>query len=161
MKHRVTKNPLVWLNPRVRLVLTICLTTIVALQVSVVPSRAGQLVLVAGSLDEVGGSSASAHFSVAQSSGGQSTAIGPSLSSHFVVKAGFVYMTAARSGDVNGDGSVSISDVVYVINYIFASGPEPQPYSAGDVNCDGLVSISDAVYLINYIFAGGSPPCLM
>src|SRR5690606_3962317 len=108
-----------------------------------------------------GGSSASPHFTVTQASGGQSTAIGPSLSSHFVVKAGFVYMTAARSGDVNADGSVSISDVVYVINYIFASGPEPQPYSSGDVNCDGIVSISDAVYLITYIFAGGSPPCLM
>lgn len=161
MKRRVTKDSPAWLNLRVRLVWRICRLSIIVLQLCVLPCQAEQLVLVAGSLDEVGGSSVSAHFTVAQSSGGQSTAIGPSLSSHFVVKAGFVYMTAARSGDVNADGFVSISDVVYVINYIFASGPEPQPYLAGDVNCDGMVSISDAVYLISYIFAGGPLPCLM
>jgi virginiamycin B lyase len=30
------------------------------------------------------------------------------------------------SGDVNGDGTVDVSDVFYVINFLFASGPAPQ-----------------------------------
>ncbi len=62
-------------------------------------------------------------------------------------------------GDVDGNGSVSIADVVYIINYIFAGGPAPNPLAAADVDCSGGVSIADAVYIINYIFAGGAAPC--
>ncbi len=62
-------------------------------------------------------------------------------------------------GDANGSGLISISDAVFLINYIFAGGPAPVPVPAGDANCSGAVSISDAVYLINYIFGGGLAPC--
>ncbi len=62
-------------------------------------------------------------------------------------------------GDADGSGMVTISDAVYLINYIFAGGPAPNPLLSGDVDCTGAVSISDAVYLINYIFAGGPAPC--
>lgn len=68
--------------------------------------------------------------------------------------------TAWLPGDADGDGLVNISDAVYLIQYIFAGGPIPQPVlEAGDADCDGLVNISDAVYLIQYIFAGGPAPC--
>ena len=62
-------------------------------------------------------------------------------------------------GDVNNNGVVTISDVVFMIKYIFGGGPAPNPASIGDVNCNGFVSISDVVYLIAYIFAGGPAPC--
>lgn len=64
-------------------------------------------------------------------------------------------------GDANGTGTLTISDAVHLINYIFAGGPAPTPYPlcSGDANCDCVVSISDAVYMINYIFAGGPAPC--
>lgn len=62
-------------------------------------------------------------------------------------------------GDANSDGIVDIDDVVLIIEYIFAGGPEPDPYEAGDVNCSGEIDIDDAVYLIGYIFDGGPPPC--
>jgi PKD repeat protein len=62
-------------------------------------------------------------------------------------------------GDADANGFVNISDAVYLINYIFAGGPAPNPLEAGDVDCNGFVNISDAVYLINYIFAGGPAPC--
>jgi len=61
-------------------------------------------------------------------------------------------------GDANTDGKISISDVVYLINYLFKNGPSPNPFEAGDDNCDGKISISDVVYLINYLFKGGPPP---
>ncbi|MCC6961887.1 MAG: hypothetical protein IT585_01405 [candidate division Zixibacteria bacterium] len=61
-------------------------------------------------------------------------------------------------GDADGSGGVSISDAVYLINYIFAGGPAPNPMAAGDADCSGAVSISDAVFLINYIFASGPAP---
>ncbi len=66
---------------------------------------------------------------------------------------------SSKTGDTNGDGQVSVSDVVYLINYLFKFGPEPIPEAEiGDTNCDSRVSISDVVYLINYLFKGGPPP---
>ncbi len=61
-------------------------------------------------------------------------------------------------GDPSNDGSVDISDAVYLIQYIFAGGPAPNPLASGDANGDGSVDISDAVYLIQYIFSGGPAP---
>ncbi len=62
-------------------------------------------------------------------------------------------------GDADGNSIVTISDAVYLINYIFSGGPAPSPLSAGDADCNSIITISDAVYLINYIFAGGPAPC--
>lgn len=70
-----------------------------------------------------------------------------------------VKLSHGTCGDADGSGAISISDAVYLINYIFAGGPAPHPLLAGDADFSGLVTISDAVYLINYIFAGGPAPC--
>jgi len=63
-----------------------------------------------------------------------------------------------KAGDANGDTLVTISDVVYLVNYLFKGGPPPNPLEAGDANCDGLVNVADVIYLINYLFKGGPPP---
>ncbi len=64
-------------------------------------------------------------------------------------------------GDANGNGIVNISDVVYIMNYIFSGGPAPVPlFITGDVNCDRVITISDCVYLLNWIFSEGPYPCL-
>jgi alkaline phosphatase D len=62
-------------------------------------------------------------------------------------------------GDTDADGTVLLSDIVYLIQYIFAGGPEPFPPEAGDPDCSGVTNITDAIYLINYIFADGPAPC--
>ncbi|TFH64762.1 MAG: hypothetical protein E4G91_04785 [Candidatus Zixiibacteriota bacterium] len=62
-------------------------------------------------------------------------------------------------GDIDGFGSVDISDVVYLLSYIFLGGTPPLPLSSGSVNCDQDIDISDVVYLILFIFSGGFPPC--
>lgn len=62
-------------------------------------------------------------------------------------------------GDVDGNEIVTVSDAVFLIQHLFASGPAPDPIEAGDVDCSGLVTVSDAVYLINFLFAGGAAPC--
>jgi hypothetical protein len=67
--------------------------------------------------------------------------------------------SSAKCGDCTGDGVVDISDVVYLINYLFIHGPAPVPLSVGDVTCDGVVDVSDTVYLLNYLFVGGPAPC--
>jgi hypothetical protein len=62
-------------------------------------------------------------------------------------------------GDVNADLLVDVVDIVYFINYLFRSGPAPNPMWVGDVNEDGLPDVVDVVYLINYCFKDGPPPC--
>jgi hypothetical protein len=62
-------------------------------------------------------------------------------------------------GDVNGDGVVDLGDVVYLITYLYKSGPAPDPLEAGDANCSGLVELGDIVYLISYLYKSGPPPC--
>ena len=63
------------------------------------------------------------------------------------------------SGDADNNGIITISDAVFLINYIFSGGPAPCPPRNGDADCNTITTISDAVYLINYIFAGGPAPC--
>jgi len=60
------------------------------------------------------------------------------------------------AGDVDGNGTVDVNDVFYLINALFAGGP--QPICHADVNADGHIDVNDVFYLINYLFAGGPPP---
>lgn len=57
-------------------------------------------------------------------------------------------------GDANNDGFANITDAVYIIQYIFASGPAPINQSYADVTGDCIVNISDASTLVGFIFAG-------
>lgn len=63
------------------------------------------------------------------------------------------------SGDATNDGLVDLSDVIWILNYLYKNGPEPDPLQSGDANCDGIVDVADAVWLLNYLFKAGSPPC--
>ena len=58
---------------------------------------------------------------------------------------------AAITGDVNGDGTVNISDVNVLISMILAGDNG----SIGDVNGDGTVNISDLNDVIGIILGGG------
>ncbi|MDD4052240.1 MAG: hypothetical protein PHR28_10140 [candidate division Zixibacteria bacterium] len=63
-------------------------------------------------------------------------------------------------GDPNWDNKINITDMVYIVSYLFRGGPLPRPtFITGDCNCNGFVDISDAVYIVNYLFRGGSAPC--
>ncbi|MGB5105172.1 MAG: peptidoglycan DD-metalloendopeptidase family protein [Candidatus Zixiibacteriota bacterium] len=62
-------------------------------------------------------------------------------------------------GDVDFNGIITISDAVYLINFIFTGGPAPNPWAtAVYIDSNPVVTISDVVFLINFIFAGGPPP---
>ncbi len=62
-------------------------------------------------------------------------------------------------GDADGSGFISVSDVVFLINYIFDGGAAPTPLLKADADCNGSITISDAVRIINYIFASAAAPC--
>lgn len=58
----------------------------------------------------------------------------------------------ATFGDVTGDATADILDIVAVIGYVVFGSPALVPGAfAGDVNCDGVVDITDIVALINNV----------
>ncbi len=61
-------------------------------------------------------------------------------------------------GDANADRTINVGDAVYLVNYLFRTGPGPMPIESGDANGNCEVNIADAVYMIGYIFRGGPPP---
>jgi len=66
-----------------------------------------------------------------------------------------VYYTCA---DVDGQPGVNILDVVFLINYKYKNGPEPDPMISGDVDGTPPVNILDIVHLINSIYKDGPEP---
>jgi subtilisin family serine protease len=62
------------------------------------------------------------------------------------------------AGDANRDSLVDVGDVIFLLNYLYESGPAPTPKAAGDVNADCLVEVGDVIYLINYLYKSGPAP---
>jgi len=69
---------------------------------------------------------------------------------------GAAFGSGCAVGDVNCDEAVDVQDVFYLINFLFAGGPNP--IGPADVNADSQVNVQDVFHLINYLFAGGPPP---
>lgn len=75
---------------------------------------------------------------------------------------GYIYANCCQGlrGNVDGDVSdeVNISDLLYFVEYSFATpaGPEPGCFEEADVNADGNIDISDILYLVEYQFS--NPP---
>lgn len=123
------------------------------------PSTAN-FILVTDVIDGFGGQKQNSGCDRYVFAGGQSSAIGAGTSTNYNLSAGFVYPVVVKCGDANADGKISVSDVVYLVNYLFKAGPAAKPYEAGEANCDGKVTVSDVVYLVNYLFkAGAAPVC--
>ena len=68
-------------------------------------------------------------------------------------------------GNVDNDGgdNIDISDLVYLVDYMFTGGPAPECWSEANVDGGGTdnasgIDISDLVYLVDYMFTGGLLP---
>ncbi|MCB2201744.1 PQQ-dependent sugar dehydrogenase [bacterium] len=68
----------------------------------------------------------------------------------------------AATGNANGDpgDTVDLSDLIYLVNYLFLGGPSPDCLAEANTNGDlqGTVDLSDLIYLVNYLFLGGPAP---
>ena len=62
-----------------------------------------------------------------------------------------ILLSTRLDGDVNGDGSVNVSDVTALINMIL--GVIPKNIASGDINGDGNVNVSDVTALVNLILS--------
>ncbi len=64
----------------------------------------------------------------------------------------------ALRGDVNGDSKVIVSDLTFLVNFLFKSGPTAACPLEGDVNNDTKVLVSDLTYMVSYLFRSGPGP---
>lgn len=58
---------------------------------------------------------------------------------------------ATVAGDVNGDGSVNITDVTLTIDYILGKNPADFDEKAADVNNDTIVNVTDVTTIIDIV----------
>jgi hypothetical protein len=62
-------------------------------------------------------------------------------------------------GDSNDDGNgPDVSDLTYLVDYLFNGGPAPALPSATDIDGSGGTDVADLTYLVDYLFVSGPPP---
>jgi hypothetical protein len=64
-------------------------------------------------------------------------------------------------GDVNGLGTVNITDAIMIFQYLFTDGHAPIGcMKAADIDDSGAVDVTDGIRLLSFLFQGGPPPAL-
>ncbi len=120
-----------------------------------------------------GGTKASSTNYAMRGTTGQ-TAVGSGSSENYQVFQGYwgggdpptCCMGAIRGNvDYDGGDQIDISDLVFLVDYMFTGGAAPVCWEEADINgSSGGVSgpadidISDLVYLVDYMFTGGPEP---
>ncbi len=66
--------------------------------------------------------------------------------------------TRFRRGDSNADAVVDLSDPIFTLKHLFASGEEPSCLKSADTNDDGVLDLAAAVFLLNHLFVSGEAP---
>lgn len=61
-----------------------------------------------------------------------------------------------RRADANFNGSIDISDAIYLLNFLFNGGPSPRCDGLADANASGSVDISDGIAILVYLFVNGA-----
>jgi hypothetical protein len=84
--------------------------------------------------------------------------VGQALSLAFL---GFLPTAAGAAplrGDLDEDGTRTITDAISILGFLFLSGTPPYCEPVADVTGDGAVNITDPVRLLNHLFIGEAPP---
>ena len=61
-------------------------------------------------------------------------------------------------GDTDSSGVVNILDVMYIITFLYKSGPDPKPMESADVDNRPGINILDATYIVDYLYKNGPDP---
>ena len=66
----------------------------------------------------------------------------------------FVLENSAQAGDINGDGSINIQDIIFLINFILdVAVADTVQFAAADMNNDGVLNIQDIILIVNEILS--------
>jgi len=66
-----------------------------------------------------------------------------------------------KDGDINGDGSITMDDVIYLAKYYYGTGLFPDYgtiFAEGDIDCDGDTDMDDVIYLAKHYYGTGLFP---
>ncbi|MGC8834230.1 MAG: dockerin type I domain-containing protein, partial [Armatimonadota bacterium] len=71
-----------------------------------------------------------------------------------------LYPSPCRTGDLNNDGEVTISDVILLLRLsVLGESPQsPNPTRVGDIDRDGKISVADVTKLLNHLVKGTPLP---
>ncbi len=61
-------------------------------------------------------------------------------------------------GDVDNNGEITISDLTYLIDFLFRGGDPPDFPDAADMDGQAGISIADVSYLVDFLFRGSDEP---
>ena len=61
-------------------------------------------------------------------------------------------------GDANGSTALDAADPIFLLSYLFSSGPPPPLFDAGDFDDSGILDISDPVGILGHLYGGGTQP---
>jgi hypothetical protein len=61
-------------------------------------------------------------------------------------------------GDADANGSINITDGIFLLNALFSGGTAPTCRDAADSDDSGALNITDGIFLLNWLFAGGRKP---
>ncbi len=62
------------------------------------------------------------------------------------------------AGDFTNDGSVDITDLTGMVDFMFGGGPPAPCNDEADINGDNTIDISDLTYRVDFMFGGGPVP---
>ena len=61
-------------------------------------------------------------------------------------------------GDSDQNGSIQLTDAVFLLDYLFRGGRVLDCEDAADSNDDGRIDISDGILILRFLFSGGNRP---
>lgn len=61
--------------------------------------------------------------------------------------------------DVNQDERIGLEDVVFLVNYLYKSGPASNVLESGNANCGDNIDVGNIVSLVNYLYRDAPSPC--
>jgi hypothetical protein len=95
------------------------------------------------------------------------TAVGSGTSANYILNHGYWQDFESSGGpcdcepgNCNGDATINIFDITYIISYLYLEGSAPVPYElcSADPNKDCTCNIFDITYIISYLYLEGPPP---
>ncbi len=66
-------------------------------------------------------------------------------------------LASFETGDTNQDAKKNVADPVYLLNFLFAGGPDLDCPASGDSDGDGSLDTDDAILMLENYFTGGAP----
>ena len=77
---------------------------------------------------------------------GRAEVVSGNVGTGMIAVSGSTSLTIVVTGDVNGDGRITITDVVKLQNYVASAGSlQEAAMKAADINGDGRITITDVV----------------